>query len=83
MCIQCFDQIEFRELREVKSKDGEDGEEKSISPFKWKPSISYKHTLEDIKNQFTPAEHYRHQLATVGKKIRQIQRLEQRYKSIN
>ena len=42
----------------------------------WRPSMSYKHTLKDIKNQFTPAENFRHRLATSGKYIRMIQHLE-------
>lgn len=46
----------------------------------WQPSISYKHNLKDIKNQFTPAEYYRYTLATSGKQIRIIQRLELRWK---
>ena len=44
----------------------------------WRPSLSYKHKLEDIRNQFTPAENFRHSLATRGKHIRLIQRLELR-----
>lgn len=46
----------------------------------WTPSLSYKHTLDDIQNQFTPAEYYRHTLVTSGKIIRQIFRLEARWK---
>ena len=45
----------------------------------WKPSMSYKHKLDDIKNQFTPAEYFRHTLATSGKYIRLIQKLERRW----
>lgn len=48
-------------------------------PDIWKPSQSYKFTLEDIKNQFTPAEYFRHTLATSGKYIRLIQKLERRW----
>ena len=44
-----------------------------------RPSISYHHTLQDIKNQFTPAEYYRHNLQTSGPYIRMIQRLESRW----
>lgn len=44
----------------------------------WRPSLSYKHTLRDIRNQFTPAEYFRHQLATRGAEIRAIQRLQLR-----
>lgn len=44
----------------------------------WQPSHSYKATLRDIQQQFTPAEHFRHKLATSGKQIRIIQRLELR-----
>ncbi len=45
----------------------------------WKPSLSYKHRLEDIRDQFTPAEYYRYTLETSGKQIRIIQRLERRW----
>lgn len=45
----------------------------------WRPSLSYSHSLQDIQYQFTPAEYYRHQLATSGKYIRMIQRLETRW----
>jgi hypothetical protein len=45
----------------------------------WKPSLSYKHSLEDIRSQMTPSEHYRHRLVTSGKEIRMIQRLEFRW----
>lgn len=45
----------------------------------WRPSLSYKHTIDDIRNQFTPAENFRHALATSGKYIRMIQRLEIRW----
>jgi hypothetical protein len=44
----------------------------------WAPALSYKLSLSDVKNQLTPAEQYRHQLATSGKHIRLIQRLELR-----
>lgn len=47
---------------------------------RWRPSLSYKYTLHDIKHQFTPAENFRHELATRGKHIRMIQRLELRIK---
>lgn len=45
----------------------------------WTPSLSYTHTLEDVKNQFTPAEYYRYNLVTSGKIIRQLIRLEARW----
>lgn len=45
----------------------------------WRPSLSYKYKIDDIRNQFTPAESYRHALATSGKQIRMIQRLEIRW----
>ena len=45
----------------------------------WRPSLSYKHNIRDIRNQFTPAEDFRHTLATSGKYIRMIQRLELRW----
>lgn len=45
----------------------------------WRPSISYKYSLQEIANQITPAEQYRHQLATSGKEIRSLQRLELRW----
>jgi hypothetical protein len=45
----------------------------------WRPSLSYTHKLSDIRNQFTPAENFRHALATSGKYIRMIQRLEIRW----
>lgn len=45
----------------------------------WRPSLSYKHTLQDIKSQYTPSEFFRHRLKTSGKEIRAIQRLELRY----
>lgn len=45
----------------------------------WRPSLDYKHRLEDVKNQYTPAEYYRHRLKTSGAYIRMIQRLEMRW----
>jgi hypothetical protein len=45
----------------------------------WRPSLSYKYKIDDIRNQFTPAENFRHALATSGKYIRMIQRLEIRW----
>jgi hypothetical protein len=42
----------------------------------WRPSLSYKHTIRDVRDQFTPAENFRHVLQTSGKQIRLIQRLE-------
>lgn len=45
----------------------------------WRPSLSYKHTLNEIKSQYTPSEFFRHRLKTSGKEIRAIQRLELRY----
>lgn len=46
----------------------------------WKPSVSYKYSLRDITEQYTPAEAYRHQLATAGKEYRALQRLEWRWR---
>ena len=48
-------------------------------PSEWRPSVSYKYSLNDIKNQFTPSEFFRHRLKTAGKEIRLIQRLETRW----
>jgi hypothetical protein len=45
----------------------------------WSPSYSYQHSLKDVKNQMTPAEHFRYMLQTSGKEIRLIQRFELRY----
>lgn len=45
----------------------------------WRPSVSYKHSLQDIKTQLTPSEFFRHRLKTAGKEIRAIQRLETRW----
>lgn len=45
----------------------------------WRPSLDYKHTLLDVKQQFTPAEYYRQRLKTSGAYIRMIQRLEMRW----
>ena len=45
----------------------------------WAPSIKYSYNLWDIRNQMTPAESYRHRLATSGKMIRVLQRLEWRW----
>jgi len=45
----------------------------------WTPSVSYKYNIVDIRNQFTPAESYRHSLVTSGRIIRLIQRLEKRW----
>ena len=45
----------------------------------WAPSQKYSFTLWDIRNQMTPAEAYRHRLATSGKTIRMLQRLEWRW----
>jgi hypothetical protein len=47
-----------------------------VDTTSWRPSLSYEHGLEDIKTQFTPAEAFRHALATSGQHIRMIQRLE-------
>eukprot|EP01031_Cornospumella_fuschlensis_P035091 gene35091-42501_t len=47
-------------------------------PEVWRPSHSYKQKLSDIQLQLTPAETFRHRLATSGKLIRLIQRLELR-----
>jgi hypothetical protein len=46
----------------------------------WKPSVSYKVKLSEVKSQFTPAEYFRYRLQTSGKYIRMIQRLEARWK---
>jgi tetratricopeptide (TPR) repeat protein len=46
----------------------------------WKPSISYKVKLSEVKSQFTPAEYFKYRLQTSGKYIRMIQRLEARWK---
>ena len=45
----------------------------------WAPSIKYSYNMWDIRNQMTPAEHYRHRLATSGQLIRMLQRLEWRW----
>ena len=45
----------------------------------WAPSIKYSYNSWDILHQMTPAENYRHQLATSGKTIRMLQRLEWRW----
>lgn len=45
----------------------------------WRPSLSYAHNIDEIRNQFTPAESFRYALATSGKYIRMIQRLELRW----
>ena len=45
----------------------------------WTPSVSYKYNIEDIRQQFTPAESYRHSLVTSGRIIRLIQKLEKRW----
>ncbi|KAJ1398878.1 hypothetical protein B484DRAFT_438315 [Ochromonadaceae sp. CCMP2298] len=47
-----------------------------VDTIGWRPSLSYHHGLEDVKKQFTPAEAFRHALATSGQHIRMIQRLE-------
>ncbi len=46
----------------------------------WRPSVDYRFRLDDIEGQFTPAEYFRHRLATSGKEIRMIQKLELRWK---
>jgi len=45
----------------------------------WRPSVGYNHSLLVIQAQFTPAEHFRYRLATSGKEIRLIQKLELRW----
>jgi hypothetical protein len=45
----------------------------------WAPSTKYSYTMWDIRNQMTPAEAYRHKLATSGALIRMLQRLEWRW----
>lgn len=45
----------------------------------WAPSLLYSHSLWDIQNQMTPAEHYREQLRKTGKQMRILQRLEWRW----
>lgn len=47
-------------------------------PEVWRPSHSYKQKISDIQLQLTPAETFRYRLATSGKQIRLIQRLELR-----
>lgn len=42
----------------------------------WAPSISYKQSMRDIEEQYTPAENYRNKLLTTGKEARILQRLE-------
>lgn len=42
----------------------------------WKPEVHYKLSLNEIKNQFTPAEEYRYKLATSGKIERALRKLE-------
>lgn len=49
------------------------------NPSEWRPSVSYKHSLSDVKTQFTPSEFFRHRLKTAGKEIRAIQKLENRW----
>lgn len=50
------------------------------SPTKpWEPNISYKLKIQDVEAQPTPAEAYRHKLATTGKEMRVLQRLEWRW----
>lgn len=46
----------------------------------WRPSASYRYTMRDITEQYTPGENYRHQLATAGKEQRILQRLEWRWR---
>jgi len=48
-------------------------------PKRWAPSIHYHLSVEDVRNQMTPAEFYRYQLVTSGKEIRALQRLEWRW----
>lgn len=45
----------------------------------WKPSIGYQHPVNTIRKQYTPAEAYRFKLASQGKNIRGLQRLEWRW----
>lgn len=45
----------------------------------WSPNIYYGQTLEEIKQQRTPAEIYRHKLDTVGRHARDMMRLEVRW----
>jgi hypothetical protein len=52
---------------------------KAPTPNEWRPSVSYKHSLADIRNQYTPSEFFRHRLETVGKEIRLLQKLETRW----
>lgn len=45
----------------------------------WHPNDSYKLTLQEIREQLTPAGIYRHKLATTGKAERVLRRLEWRW----
>lgn len=70
---------EFEVYRPAQSTGRLEGTYFMQSSDVWKPSLSYKHSIHDIRNQFTPAENYRHALATSGRHIRMIQRLELRW----
>jgi hypothetical protein len=52
---------------------------KTTKAATWNPDIHYAKTLEEIKNQKTPAELYRHKLDTIGRHARNMQRLEWRW----
>jgi hypothetical protein len=45
----------------------------------WAPSVHYKKSLQEIREQRTPAEEYKYQLQTAGKLQRTLQRLEWRW----
>ena len=68
------DDYDYNKIMAEKTPDG------SPELKTWKPSVSYKYSLRDITEQYTPAEAYRHQLATAGKELRELQRLEWRWR---
>ena len=48
-------------------------------PSTWKPSISYKETLDEVIAQKTPAQEYKFKLQNTRAETRVIQKLEQRW----
>ena len=51
-----------------------------VNPNVWAPSVSYKYSLYDIRDQATPAQALRDAYITLGKEVRIIRRLEARIK---
>jgi hypothetical protein len=63
----------------ARKKGIEKKDPKDIQVSLWHPNDSYKHTLQQIRDQLTPAGIYREKLATTGREERKLRRLEWRW----